>query len=290
MTIELTHHVTTVSGVRLHYATAGTGRPVLLLAGWPQTSYAWRKVVPLLVAENRRVVLLDLRGQGDSAKPDHGYDLDTLAGDVYAVARHLNLLDTDGLDIVSHDVGSWVAYALACARPQDIRRLVLSEMTVQTPDTHRPLPDAKQNIASWHFGFNRLPDLPEQLIAGRERTFIDWLLDHKSSRPEAIDEAAREHYATAFAAPGAARAGFSYYRALLAPEGLARMAERVTRRLEMPVLAVGGTGGVGPRLAESLHAATRELESVVLDAGHYLPEEVPEEFTHVVLDWWKRHP
>lgn len=234
-TTGLTHDLLTVGEVRLHYADAGDGEPVLLIPGWPQTWYAWRYVMPLLVAEGRRVIVLDPRGLGESDKPAHGYDLDTVATDVHGFIQRLDLAGPSGLDIVSHDVGSWIAYALASTYPSDLRRLVLSEMTIQTPDAARPIPDDRTNIATWHFGFNRLADLPEALVAGRERLFLDWLFDNKSARPGAIDGTAREHYARSFAAPDAARAGFDYYRALLNPHGLLRMAERLTRPLSMPV-------------------------------------------------------
>src|SRR5262249_9451643 len=78
------HHVARVNGVRFHYVTAGTGEPVLLLPGWPESWIAWRKVVPMLVATGRRVVVLDPRGIGESDKPAGGYDLDTSARDLHA--------------------------------------------------------------------------------------------------------------------------------------------------------------------------------------------------------------
>lgn len=284
---DLAHQLATVGDVRLHVAEAGQGEPVLLIAGWPQTWYAWRHVAPLLAAEGRRVILLEPRGFGGSDKPAHGYDLDTVAADVHGFLTQRGLVKAGGIDVVSHDVGSWVSYALACAYPDDVRRLVLSEMTIETPDTVQRIPDDRSNVASWHFGFNRLPDLPEALVAGREKLFLDWLFDHKATRPAAIDAVAREHYAKSFAAPGAARAGFDYYRALFGPHGLRRMAERSAQPLAMPVLTIGGTGGVGTVLAESLDRAAAALHSVVLDAGHYLPEEAPAEFTQAVLRFWR---
>jgi pimeloyl-ACP methyl ester carboxylesterase len=227
----LTHQFVTVGSVRLHYVEAGQGEPVLLIPGWPQNWYAWRHVAPLLVAAQRRVIVLDPRGLGDSEKPEQGYDLDTVAADVHGLIAELGLC---GIDVVSHDVGSWISYALACAYPADVRRLVLSEMTIQTSETLRPIPDEAANIASWHFGFNRLPDLPEMLVAGRERLFLNWLFDHKSTRPDVIDAVAREHYTRSFSAPGAAKAGFEYYRALLSTHGLRRMKECLAQPLAMP--------------------------------------------------------
>ncbi|ONG53327.1 hypothetical protein BKE38_12435 [Pseudoroseomonas deserti] len=284
MTGELTHRMVRLGTLRLHAVEAGQGAPVLLLPGWPQSWLAWRHVLPLLVAAGRRVIVLDPRGLGDSDKPDGGYDLDTVAGDIHGFLVQEGLR---GIDVVSHDVGSWIAYALACAHPGDVRRLVLSEMTIQTAGVARPIPDEAANIAGWHFGFNRLQGLPEALVAGRERLFLDWLFDNKAARPHAIDAEARAAYARSFAAPGAARAGFDYYRALLSPEGLARMAERLAVPLPMPVLAIGAEGGVKTRLADSLHGAAADLRSLVLPGGHYLPEEEPAAFAQAVLDFWR---
>ena len=281
--LGFTHTLLDVGDVQLHYAELGVGDPVVFIAGWPQTWYAWRRVVPLLAAKERRALVLDPRGFG-SSRMSGPFDLDTVAKDVHQLLKALNL---NKVDVVSHDVGSWISYALASDYPEDVDRLVLSEMTIQTPGASRPIPGDRANFASWHFAFNRLPELPEALVAGRESLFLDWLFDHKAKRPEAIDAAARAHYARAFAAPGAAKAGFEYYRALLSGHGLQRMAERVARPLSMPVLAIGADGGVGDQLAISLDNSTVELHSVVLAGGHFLPEEAPASFSQAVFDFWE---
>ena len=135
----LTHRFVRVGGIRLHYADAGEGDPVLLLPGWPQDWYAWRAMVPLLVAQHRRVVVCDPRGFGDSDKPDSGYDLDVVAADVHGFIAAAGLDRPGGIDIVAHDLGSWIAYALACAYPDDVRRLVLSEVTIPDPSFQQAL-------------------------------------------------------------------------------------------------------------------------------------------------------
>ena len=81
---RIEHHVAKVDGTRFHYVTAGSGDPVLLLPGWPESWIAWRKIVPLLVSAGRMVVVLDPRGFGESDKPAGGYDLDTAARDLHA--------------------------------------------------------------------------------------------------------------------------------------------------------------------------------------------------------------
>ena len=261
---------------------------MLLLPGWPQNWYAWRAMIPLLVSQHRRVVVLDPRGFGDSDKPASGYDLDTAAADVHGFIAAAGLARPGGIDIVSHDLGSWIAYAFASAYPDDVRRLVLSEATIPDPTSSKPIPDDTANVKTWHFGFNRLPCLPEALVAGRERVFLDWLFDNKATHPTHIDAVARDEYARAFATPGAASAGFAYYRELFGAAGLKRMGERLAAPLTMPVLTVGAEGGVGELLNGSLQGAARDLHGAVLaGCGHYLPEECPAAFASTIERFWR---
>src|SRR4051794_29057063 len=110
---EVAHHVVRVDGLRFHYVIAGLGEPVVLLPGWPQSWIAWRKVIPLLVKAGRQVYVLDPRGFGDSDKPQGGYDLDTAARDLHGFLAVTGLSRPGGIDIVAHDVGTWIAHAHA---------------------------------------------------------------------------------------------------------------------------------------------------------------------------------
>ena len=281
-------HAVQVDGVELQYVEAGQGDPVLLLPGWLQDGYAWRAMVPLLVAQHRRVIVLDPRGFGDSAKPASGYDLDTAAADVHNFIAAAGLRQAGGIDVVSHDLGAWIGYALASAYPGDVRRLVLSEATLPDPAADKPIPDDGANIRTWHFGFNRLPGLPETLVGGHERAFLDWLFDNKATRPGAIDARARAEYVRAISLPGAASAGFNYYRELFGAAGLKRMGERLGKPLTMPVLTVGAEGGVGELLHQSLGKSATSLQGTVLPGcGHYLPEECPAAFSDAIGDFWR---
>ncbi|UAJ10582.1 alpha/beta fold hydrolase [Glacieibacterium megasporae] len=285
--VPATQHVVHVGMVDLHYSDFGEGDPVLLLPGWPEDGYAWRKVAPRLAATGRRVIILDPRGFGDSDKPRDGYDLDIVATEIHAFLLATGLDRRGGIDVVTHDLGGWIGYALASAYPDDVRRLVLSEVTIPRPDQPRPLPDDSANIKTWHFAFNRLPGLPEMLVTGHERAFLDWLFDEKARRPAAIDMKARAEYTRVFATLGGAHAGFEYYRDLFSNGGLQRMKERLSNPLPMPVLAIGADGGVGSLLTESMRGAATDLHSVVLqNCGHYLPEECPAEFAGAVSGFW----
>ncbi len=159
---QIEHHVAKIDGTRFHYVTAGTGDPVLLIPGWPESWIAWRKVVPLLVGAGRRVVVLDPRGFGESDKPAGGYDLDTAARDLHRFLEATNLTPAGGIDIVAHDVGTWIAHAHAVDYPADVRRLVLTELNIPGITAFAGgLPSEAANLKSWQFAFNRLNDLPE---------------------------------------------------------------------------------------------------------------------------------
>lgn len=286
-TTDATHHSARVNGIRLHYVAAGRGEPVLLLPGWPQDWYAWRAMVPMMVARGRRVIVLDPRGFGDSDKPATGHDLDTAASDVHSFIAATGLARPGGIDVVTHDLGGWIGYALASAYPGDVRRLVLSEVTIPNPTSARPIANDAANVKTWHFGLNRLADLPEILVQGHERAYLTWLFDNKSERPWAITSEARDEYVRAFSSPGAARAGFDYYRELFGDAGLKRMAERLARPLPMPVLTVEAQGGVGNLLSDSLKGSASNLQGTILPGcGHYLPAECPSEFEDAIVRFW----
>ena len=245
---EIEHHIAKIDGTRFHYVTAGTGDPVLLIPGWPESWIAWRKVLPLLVNAGRSVIVLDPRGFGESDKPAGGYDLDTAARDLHHFLEVTNLARPGGIDIIAHDVGTWIAHAHAANYPADVRRLVLTESNIPGITAFAGgLPSETVNLKSWQFAFNRLNDLPEILVQGHERDYLAWIFETKSSRSYAIDQAALDEYTRQYSAPGAMRAGFAWYRANFDAEGLAQAKVRAAKRLTMPILALGDPTGWATR-------------------------------------------
>ena len=279
---ELTHHFADLSQVRMHYVTAGKGEPVVLLHGWPQTWYAWRDVIPLL-AKNYFVVAPDLRGLGDSSRPTSGYDKRTIATDVHELAAQA--LGLSAFNLVGHDWGGPVAFALAANFPDAVRRLAIIDVAIPG--------DGNANISQggkrWHHGFHQTPDLPEALIAGREDIYLGWFYRNYGARADAIDDAAVVEYLRCYRQPGALRAGFEYYRNL--NRDIADNEAILARgKLKLPVLALGGAESWG-RGMETLHSCQQVADNVrgvvIANAGHWIPEEQPQVLANRLLEFFR---
>jgi pimeloyl-ACP methyl ester carboxylesterase len=285
------HHIAKVGDIRFHYVTAGTGEPVLLLPGWPESWIAWRKVLPLLVNAGRRVIILDPRGFGESDKPAGGYDLDTAARDLHGFLQATDLAVAGGIDVVAHDVGTWIAHAHAANYPADVKRLVLSESNILGVTAFAGgLPsEAAANLKSWQFALNRLNDLPEILTQGRERAYLAWIFATKSTRHYAIDSATLQEYTRQYSEPGAMRAGFAWYRENFSADGLAQAKTRASKRLTIPVLALGGSDSFGDALRATVATIGDRVQGGPIDpdCGDFLLEEGPVEMTDTVLKFWQ---
>ena len=273
------HHDTVViEGVRLHFVEGGSGAPILLLPGWPFSWYAWRYVMPLLAMEGRRVIALDPRGMGDSDRPASGYDMRTVAAELHGFVEALSLTASGPVDIVGHDLGTWIGYAYAAEWPGDVKRLAVFDAALPgiTPPPPAGIPSAEANVKTWHLAFNRLDDLPEILLQGRERELLTWLFRAKSTRSWTITPADLDEYVRVNAAPGATRAALSYQRHALGLEGIAHTRARAERKLAMPVLAVGAESGVGAMLLDTMRLVAADVRvGVFAGCGHYVPEEAP---------------
>lgn len=282
------HGTALVNGVQLHYVQGGSGKPVLLIPGWPQSWYAWRYVMLRLVAEGYRVVAVDPRGMGDSSHPLEGYDLTTLAADMHGLVDSLGLTAEGPIRVAGHDIGTWIGYAWAADWPQDVARLAVMDALVPGISSPRTDLDPEEaNLRSWHFGFNRLDGLPEILLRGREALFLTWLFRAKSMRPWAIGAEAIEEYARLLAAPGAIRAVTAYYKTVFEPAGLEKNRQRAGTPLAIPVLALGGERGYGPHLVSAMRPlATQVTGGEIAGAGHYLPEEAPDEVSDSLIDFF----
>jgi pimeloyl-ACP methyl ester carboxylesterase len=180
--------------LRQHVVTGGDGPPLLLVHGWPQTWYAWRLVMPGL-ARNFAVVAVDQRGCGLSGKPPDGYDTATLAGDMVAV---MDALGHRRFAVAGHDTGLWIGYALAADHPDRVGRLAVAEAAMPGVSPSPPLFGSTQaNDRLWHFAFNRLAGINEQLIRGREEVYFGFQFAKAANK---LPDYAVKYYVDALAA------------------------------------------------------------------------------------------
>jgi pimeloyl-ACP methyl ester carboxylesterase len=257
--------------LRQHAVTGGDGPPLLLVHGWPQTWYAWRLVMPAL-ARDFQVVAVDQRGCGLSGKPAAGYDTGTLAGDLVAL---MDALGHRRFAVAGHDTGLWIGYALAADHPDRVARLAVAEAAMPGVSASPPLfGSTAANDRLWHFAFNRLAEVNERLVQGREEVYFGF--QFAKAAKTLPDYAVRYYVGTLAADPAALRGSFAAYRALDAT--IAQNQQRKTRRLTLPVLAIGGAAGLGEGAASTMKLAADDVQTVVIPGcGHYCLEEAPEE-------------
>ncbi|MED4212673.1 alpha/beta fold hydrolase [Priestia megaterium] len=279
------HYFQAVDGVRLHYVEGGNedGEVVVLLAGFPESWFAWRKVMPLL-APTYRLIALDLPGQGDSDRPATGYDTMNLAITVHKLLQKLGI---KRYFLAAHDVGAWVAFPYAALFSDEVQRLALMDAGIPGITLPDVLPTApEQAWRTWHFAFHAVPDLPEMLITGREREYLNWFLRRKAANPQVFSEDDIEEYLRVFKKVGALRAGLAYYRD-------ASMSAQQNRelsalgKLKTPILALGADQGSIADMVTPLRAFVQDVQGGnIRFCGHFLPEEQPEVVAEELADFF----
>ena len=264
-----------VNGIRLHYVKMGEGPLLILLHGWPQTCYEWRKVMPTL-ASKFTVVAPDLRGLGLSEKTQTGYDKHTIANDVAALIKHLG---ERSAIVVGHDMGGKVAYVLSLLYPELVTKLIMVDCM---PPGIENMDPSKGGM--WHYGFHMAAEFPEMLTKGREREYISAQMTQWLHQKDAITQDARAEYAKHYASPGGMTAGFNYYRTLL--DDAKFLAAYADRKVAMPVLTIAGRYGVSDNLFKAMAPKADNLKGVIAEeSGHFVPEEEPVFLTEQILNF-----
>jgi len=270
----------TANGIRFHLRTDGDGPLLLLLHGFPQTSYMWHNVMPALAASGYRVVAPDLRGIGESSRPKRisDYRLRTLGDDVAALIRALG---AERAHVIGHDWGGVIAWQAAFSHPEVVDRLVVVNAPPAQAIVGAWLTSPRQLGRSWYVFFFNLPWLPEWLLA-RPRTMGRLLW------PGNFSDGEIEVYRDAITRPGAARAGLAYYRAAtrwVVPE-LRRLRRK---RVLSPTLVLWGEQdpALGKELTLHLDRYVRGplLIEHLPDAGHWVIQDLPDRFVELVADF-----
>ncbi|MFF7244609.1 alpha/beta fold hydrolase [Embleya sp. NPDC008237] len=276
------HEFADVDGVRMHYVTGGSGPPVVLIHGWPQTWFGWWPIMPAL-AEHHTVYAVDLPGLGDSTGTPTGYDKATLARYVHnLIAVRLGLRDAR---VVGHDFGAAVAFQYAGQFPADTARLGYLDLPLPGPAidarTYRSL--------SWHIAFHSQRRVPEAVVGDDVRAYLALFYPQVSfggtafggtSERSPFTDAEIDEYARTYGRPEALSGGFELYRALdkdvrdttaVAPTGV-------------PTLLMTAQGQLDPIRATLASRMTNIVRAVdVPNAGHWLVEENPRFVTEELL-------
>ena len=265
--------------VRLHVVTGGEGPPLLLVHGWPQNWYAWRLVMPAL-ARDFEVIAPDQRGIGLSDKPrDARYDPGTIANDMVAL---MEALGHERFAVVGTDTGLPIGYALASDHPDRVERVALCEVpgppgAVPSPPFFPPEP---LNNGLWHIAVNRLDEVNEQLVTGREDIYFGYEFAIQAGKNK-LPEESIDYYVGLLTNPDSLHGTFAFYR-----EWDAMMAQNEQRKnepLTMPLLVISGEDSWGEAAGEAFKPLANDVETAVIPgAGHWFAEQAPEETVAVL--------
>ncbi len=275
--------------VEINFASAGAGPPILLLHGHPQTHVAWRKVAPSLVAAGYQVIAPDLRGYGDSEKPQSDashlpYSKRIMAKDQIALMAHLG---HTRFFVVGHDRGGRVAHRLALDYPDAVERLILLDIA----PTQTMYAQTNQEFATryfWWFFLIQPNGLPEKMIGADPEYFLRKHIAGQVKIEGSVSEDIIAEYLRSYKDPATLHAICEDYRAAASIDLEHDQADQ-DRRVKAPLMALWGAQGVVGELYD-VRATWQEKATLVsgqsLPCGHAIPEEVPELLSDKILEFF----
>ncbi len=283
-------------GVRLHYVEAGEGPLVVLLHGFPEFWYSWRHQIPALAQAGYRVVAPDMRGYDLSDKPQgwRAYDTGLLADDIAGLIRSLGAhtgtppaggqASEQRAYLAGHDWGAAVAYAVAMAHPEVVRRLAILNVPhpVRMLEGFRTL---KQLRKSWYMFFFQIPKLPERLIAREHFSFAKRSL--RADSKDAFSDEDLERYVEAWSQPGALTGMINYYRAALRRSPRKALAQM--KPVQAPTLVIWGMRDrhLGSELAEPPREWVPDVRvERIPDATHWVQHDAPERVNELLVGFF----
>ena len=256
--------------LRVHYAEAGDGPPLLLLHGWPQHFWCWRRVVPLL-ADGFRLICPDLRGFGWTGAPGRGYDSETFAADAVAL---LDALELERAGLIGHDWGGFTGFLTALRHPQRVERFLALSTPIPWVRLSPELPAVLRR--TWYVWM--LAALGREAVA--RRPGLVRMMLQRAAPDEAIDEREAELYAQPLREPARAAATQALYRSYLRSAlSIGTRNRYAGLRLTVPTRLVVGRDdqAIPEALVRDFEPHADDMTLELLDGcGHFLPEERPE--------------
>ncbi len=274
-----TTHLVSVGGSDVSVTVGGHGPVVLLLHGYAEDSRMW-KPLAIALAPRFTVIAPDLPGIGNSSIPSTGMDMEIAAQRVHAAVHSLGFSHAR---VVGHDIGLMVAYAYAALYPNEVDRLALMDAFLPGVSGWEPI---YNNPNLWHFRFHG--PTPLALVAGRERIYFDYYWNEfAADKSRSLSQADRAGYVAAYSRPGRMAAGWAYFESF--PRTAAGFARLAAKKLNMPVLSIGGDKSLGAQLGAQARLISDDVTVVVLkNTGHWLMEESPSETMAVLTKFLER--
>lgn len=276
--------IATVHGTKLHYWIGGDpdGSPVLLWHGFLGTGYSWHKVMPLMAAGGYAVLVPDMRGYGDSDKPPgvDGYDGRALAEEFRSLVKQIGFGSGRPLTIVAHDMGAPPALLWASDHPDEVGRLIYAEAPAMLQSVLEKVitytPQAMAQGSMWWWILPLAPGVPEALIVGKEREFLNWFFQGPAvARADAISPDSVAEYLRTFSGKEGVLGALGIYRAAF--ETIAQTEPLTKTKVQIPLIAMGGEKGLGEKVGEFVSMMASDVRRVVLrGCGHFIPEEDPQ--------------
>mgnify|MGYP006276844139 CR=1 FL=1 len=269
----ITHKFVTVNGIRMHYAEAGSGEPIVLVHGFPENWYMWRNIIPGL-ARHYRVIAPDMRGAGWSDAPQDGYGKEALADEL---AAFMDAIGAPRARVAGHDWGGFVGFMLALRHPEKVSHYLALDIAT-------PWPNPKALPMAWKLAYQPIlgtPGVGAALL--RQPKFVKAML-WAASRRRTWSDADVNVLAGTYRDAAHARAGSEMYRTFVTRELVPWATGRYrSQRLEPATMLLVGEHDavIRPELVEGFEQYSRNMRAEFIpDAGHFLPEERPD----IVLD------
>jgi len=276
---NFSNHYAEVNGTRLHYVSGGQGEPLILIPGYPETWWAYHKVMPLL-ASKYYVVVAEMRGMGSSDKSVSGYDKKNMAKDIYELVKILGL---EKVNIGGHDIGAHVAFSFAANYPETTSKLIILDTPHPDENMYQlpmlPIPGANY-LYPWWLAFNQVKELPEQLLEGRMDILINYLFNNLIVDKQSITDFDKSIYTSAYNSIEAIRASNAWYQAF--PQDIED--QKAYDKLYMPVIGIGGSGYQMLQMSLTNTAVNLQLKKIE-KSGHFILSEKPNDVAEYIIEF-----
>ncbi|CAN5633395.1 alpha/beta hydrolase [soil metagenome] len=270
------HQTANVNGINIHYVIGGEGEPLVLLHGFGQNWYMWNRLLPEL-SKHFTVIAPDLRGVGESDKPDSGYDKKTMAVDIHELVKKLGY---NSIILAGHDIGLMVAYAYAAQFGSEVKKLALLDALIPGVEPVW----TKIYTTVWHFGFFARP-VAGEIVAGKERMFFTDFWTTVTPSKDFFTKEETDEFIRAYSTKGSMTGSFHWFGDF--PKDVIDNHEFMKKKLTMPLLAIGGEYFSAPFLADHCRLVANNVTDVkIKGSGHWVVQEKTDQVQKGLMDFF----